>query len=733
MNQDTQLTQDYWEEGERVDVARLTRYWNGVRRRKWSILAFTVTASLIAAFYALSIIPIYLASTTILIESQPANVISIEEVYELDSRSQQYFETQVEILDSRPLAEMVIESLDLLDEPEFAAGEKPSGSIADWRSWLPFDLPGKHATTSSGPLAEAIKAYYARLGVVPIRGTQLVRVYFESEQPELAARVANAHAQAYIRRMLTERVDVTKSAGAWMAERLGGMERALRESEQKLQAFREQKQLVDVEGLRALPAKEVNDLTSRLVAIRQTLAQSEIAYLQVTTAVAAASEDLQGIPAIMGDEVVQNFRQAEARARQRVAEIENRYGPMHPIMIAAQSELTEASRNLRTQQSSVATAIRNEFESAQAEEAAVVEALAAARQRYQEVGSVESELNALQREVDANRTLYELFYNRIGEADVTGELESAQARIVSPAVISSEPIWPNKRRIVLLVFFSTLIGGIVISVLLESWDKSVRSYADVEGKLQRPLLGMVPMLTGNRESFYGNAFFGSDESGFSESIRSLRTAVSLSSHKEPYKVIIVTSAVGREGKSTVAMNLAHAFAQNEKVLLLDADLRRSSISMALNLPETTKGLVELLKGDSPLAELIVPGGTGKADVMMHGSIPGDPQQVLSHSRMADALRVLTQGYDRVIIDTPPVLPVRDALLLSRFADAVIVVAKADSTPSPRIEQALQLLARVDAPVVGIVVTQLDVRKAEKYSDYGYGGHYRSYGSAPVTR
>jgi polysaccharide biosynthesis transport protein len=730
MNQNKQLTQDYEDEHERADLAR---YWNGVRRRKWPILVLAVAASVVAALYALSITPIYPASTTILIESQPANVISIEEVYELDTRSQQYFETQVEILYSRPLAEMVIETLNLVDEPEFSASAEGIESTPGWRSWLPFDLPGQTLATSSGPMSAAISAYYARLGVEPIRGTQLVRVYFESEQPELAARVANAHAQAYIRRMLTERVEVTESAGAWMAERLGGMEQALRESERKLQAFRERKQLVDAEGLRALPAKEVNDLTSRLVAVRQTLAQTEIAYLQVTTAVAGASDDLQGIPAVMADEVVQNFRQAEARARQRVAELKNRYGPMHPIMMAAQSELNEASRNLRAQQASVADAIRNEFESAQAEEAAVVQALAAARQRYQEVGSVESELNALQREVDANRTLYELFYKRIGETDVTGELESAQARIVSPAVIPSEPVWPNKKRIVVLAFLLALLAGIIIAVLLESRDKSVRSYADVEEKLQRTLLGMVPLLKGKREAFHGNAFFASGEPEFSESIRSIRTAVSLNSREEPCKVIVVTSSLGREGKSTVAMNLAHAFAQNEKALLLDADLRRSSLASALNLPGTTKGLVELLEGEAQLADLVIPGEAGKADVMMHGSIPQDPQRLLSGSRMADALQSLKREYDRIIIDTPPVLPVRDALLLSRLADAVIVVAKADSTPRPQIEQALQLLARVEAPVVGIVVTQLDVRKAEKYSDYGYGGYYGSYGSESTPR
>lgn len=727
MDQKDHSIHEHRDTDERAD---LVRYWNGLRRRKWPILAVTVGTSLIAAVYALSITPLYQASTTILIESQPANVISIEEVYELDSRSQQYFETQVEILDSRPLAEMVIEELNLLAESEFSADEDESGNGLGWLTWLPFDLPGKKNTASPGPMMAAIEAYFARLSVKPIRGTQLVRVYFESEEPALAPRVANAHAQAYIRRMLSERVDVTESAGTWMTQRLGGMEQALRDSERKLQAFREKNQIVDVEGLRALPAQEVNDLTSRLVAVRQMLAQAEIAYLQVTS---AASGDLQGIPAVMSDEVVQNFQQVQARAGQRVAELENRYGPMHPLMIAAQSELAEATRNLGAQQSSVATAIRNEFESARAEEAALVDALAVARQQYQQVGSIESELNALQREVDANRKLYELFYNRIGETDVTGELESAQARIISPAVVPSGPIWPSKRRIVGLTFILTLLAGIVVAVLLESLDTSVRSFADVERKLHQTLLGMVPLVEGQREHFSDGMFLGNDKHGFRESIRSIRSTVSLDSAERPHQVILVTSSVGREGKSTIAANLAHAFAQTEKTLLLDADLRRSSIASLLHLSATAPGLTELLEGGANLADLIIRGEAGSADVLLHGALTGDPQQFLSRRSMNDVLLMLRKEYDRIIIDTPPVLPVRDALLLSRIADAVIVVAAADATPMCQIDQALQLLARVDAPVVGIVVNQLDVRKAGKYSDYGYGGYYDPYGLTPATR
>ena len=711
----------------------LRQYWNGARRRKWAILGLAGAVSVVAALFALSLTTYYWTSAIILIESQQANVVSIEEVYALDTRSQQYLATQLEILDSRPLAEKVVEELDLADHPEFYFSEEDDedeGFDLSWLSWLPFDIAERSEAIETGPMRKVVDAYRSGLTVTPIRDTQLLRVGFESEDPALAARIANAHAQAYIDSLRESRIDATESAGAWITERLVGMERTLRESERKLQAFREEEKLVDVEGLKAMPADDVKDLSSRLVAARRVLSQAEIAYLQIPAGGEVSPDYLQGIPAVMDDEVVQSFQRTEARFKQRIAELEKRYGPMHPSMIAAQSELAEASRNLRAQQDSVVAAIRNKYESAVAEEAALLRALGVAEQQYQKIGSKESELNALQREVDANRELYELFYNRIGETDVTAELDSVQARIVSPAVIPTRHDSPNREAIVAWSFVLTLAAGVVLARLLEAMNSTVRSSSDVSKKLRQTLLGMVPLLKGKRKQRrLGAMFFDNDEHRFSESIRTIRTAVSLNNLDRPYKVILVTSSIGREGKSTIAMNLAHAFSQSESVLLLDADMRRPSIGQQLNLPGDAPGLAHLLEGEMKLEDVIVRGVSGRADVIPHGSIKDDPPKWLSSSRMANALLVLQKHYDRIIIDTPPVLPVSDALILSKRAGAVVFVAKADATPARQINQALQLLERVDAPLVGVVINQLDVRKAEKYSDYGYGGYYKSYESA----
>ena len=717
--------------------ADLRQFWGVIGRSKWTILGLSGTATLLAALLVFAMTPNYEASATILIESQQANVVSIEEVYGLDTRNQQYYATQFEILKSRPLVEDVVKILDLISHPEFAPEDQGSRLALNWRAWLPFALAGQSHQAKPDPLEEVIEAYYDKLTIEPIPDTQLVNLHFESEDPALAASVANSHAQAYIHSVLEARAGVIDSAATWMLERVSGLQDNLLASEQRLQEFREQEQLVDVEGLKSLPAREINELTSQLLEVRGELSQARIAHTQVYQGSDAPLEDLGGIRAVLDDRGVQELQKAEAQAQGKVAELAKRYGPAHPKMLAARAELSEATENLHNQRRSVATAIKNKFEAARAEEVELVRALDRAKQQYQGIGRKESELVALQLEADTNRNLYDLFYNRISETTATGGLESAPARIISPAMIPAKPSKPKKLLVIGLVFAISLMLGVTAAFLREAMNNTVRSANDVEEKLRLPLLGMLPLLKAKRKQggSLGNVFFDKAEPGFTEAIRTVRTGISLDNLEHPHKVIVVASAIGGEGKSTVALSLAHAFAQMEKVLLVDADMRRPSIGRELNLPSHRRGLAELLAGKAKLANCLFRSKNYQLNVLSTGFIPPDPLELLSSRHLGNALMVLRRNYDRIIIDTPPILPVSDALVISKHADTVILVAKSDATSIRQINQALDLLLRVNARVTGIVVNQLDTRKAAKYSDYGYGGYnesYESYESKPAV-
>lgn len=720
---------DDWETSDAIDWRH---YWNIINRRKWSIIGLALAVGLLTALVVFAMTPIYRASATLLIESQAPNVVSIQEVYGLDTRSQDYLATQIEIMGGRPIAETVVDRLGLIEQPEFRPEQQRPLVGLDWRSWLPFGMQKRLSPSQPNERERAVDAYLDKLRIEPVRMTQLVRVQFDSADPKLAARVAEAHAKAYIESTLEARADATRSATEWMATRVESLRKELQASEASLQAYREQEQIVDVTGLKALPAAEISNLSARLLEVRQTLAAAKIAYLQVTPA-AGGGEILLGVPALLADEGMRRAQAAQATAQQAVAELEKRYGPSHPKMIAAQSELAQATENLNNQARSVTAGIRKRYEASKSEEAAIVAALSRAGQQYQQVGRKESNLTSLQRAVDTNRSVYDLFLKRLSETSATGDLATAQARIVERAVVPRLPAKPNKRRIVSIAVLLTLLFGVGVAFLLASLDNTVKSSRDVEEKLKRPLLGIEPLLR-NQALRAASTLGKSDETGevdarFAEAVRTIRTAISLDNLDKPHKIILVTSSIGSEGKSIFALNLAVAFGHAERTLLLDGDLRRPSVGRMLGLPQDAPGLSELLTNRARLPQCV--SGTGVRDLhaISTGLIPADPLQILSSSRMASALKVLAHHYSRIVIDCAPILPVSDAAVLSKYADCVLYVVKSDTTTVAQIRNGLGLLERVNAPIMGIVLTQFDVRKAEKYGDDGYGSSYEPYASS----
>jgi succinoglycan biosynthesis transport protein ExoP len=703
--------------------------WTTVFRRKWAILSFAFVVSVLTALFVYALTPTYSATALIHIESQQSNIVSIQEVYGFDTRHQDYYNTQAEILRSRPIAATVIETMGA-PPPVVPSG---IGKLAYyWRSLLALGAPDPSDDLAELYSHEAdIDNYQAGLWVEIVRNTQLVRVSYASQDPEQAATYVNAHTAAYIESIIDMRLQATQSALIWMGRRAEELRKNLRESEAKLQSYREQEKLIDVQGYQALPALEVNDLSTRLVNARRRLSSTQIAYSQVYGNESGA---IESVPAVLNNGAVQQFRVIEAGAEQQVAELGETYGPKHPIMIAAQSELVEATQNLKDQQSDVAGGIRSEYFAAQAEVAALEDDLSGARQRYQEITRKGSDLESLQREVGTSRELYELFYNRMRETAQTGDLKSVNASVVQPAVVPRTPFKPNKTRAVILAFVLSLLAAIIAAFLLEQLNNTIRNREDVKDKIGLPLLGMVPLLTGKGRKKAALALFDDTQKAFGEAIRTIRTGISLSNLDNPHKIILVTSSVNSEGKSTVAMNLALAFAQSERVLLLEADMRRPSVARNLNLDRSQPGLSELLAGHAGIDDCVAYLEEYNLHVLKTGLIPPDPLRLLSSGAVSELVKKLRNSYDRVIIDGPPILPVTDSAVLSSHADSLVYVIKSDATSRRLIKSGLSQLQRFNAPMLaapdrrasrratdyfaGVVINQLTVSKADRFDYYG---------------
>ena len=719
------------------DEIDLLHLWRIIWRRKWSIISLTLVVMMLAALVVLTITPVYQAVSTLMIEKQGAKVVSIEDVYGLDSSSNEYLQTQFELLKSRNLAERVVRDLNLTQHPEFDIRQQPEPMIdirgwmsgIDIRQYLPITMP-EDIAAGDQPLTEAdifdwaVEKLMKSTNIVPVGKTQLVKVQIELEDALMAAEAANALANAFIESQLEARLDMTQTATSWMNERLAGLKEKLQFSERQLQEFRERENLVDLQGVTTVTAGELSQTGDRLIDARRARAEAESQYRQVASMKSGGWQRLATVPAVLSNPLIQQFKAEEAKARSKVEELSRRYGPQHPKMQSARSELETATASLRSQVEQIVASIEREYQLARANENSLQSSFERNKDQIQDITRKEFKLRELQREVDTNRALYDTFMKRLKETSATSDLEAANARIVDRAVVPDKPVKPKKTLIVLLAGILAGMFGVGLTLLLEVLNNTFKGTDEIENRLNLPVLGVLPQLKGRERKEILHMFTEEGDRAYAESIRTIRTSVVLSGLDHPHKVLVVTSSEPGEGKSSLATNLAFALGQMEKVLLIDADMRRPQLARSFDVPVGTPGLANLVADTAKLEECIQT--IDGIDMITAGTVPPNPLELLSSQRFAKAIEYLASKYDRIVIDSPPVQAVSDALVLSTFANAVIYVVKAEATAIPLVEKGVGKLLQNRAPVTGVVMNQVNIKKAKKYG-YSYGGYYDYYG------
>lgn len=710
-----------------VEVIDLSHYWQVIRRQLKKIILFSAIITVIAVLVALAITPVYRATATILIEAEEAKVLSIEEVYGLGSASDEYYQTQFEILKSRELAKRTVLELGLIDNPEFNPAHpanKKSFSIKE------MILGEAEPLTEEEILAKTVDTFWEAVSISPVRKTQLVKVSVDSESAEMARVAANAMAQQFIESQLDAKVEVTQQAAGWLSHRLGGLKAKLEASERKLQQYREDNDLVDVEGVDTLVAKEIDQITEALVEARARRLELQGTYEQLQSLGALNYDNLSSLPSIISNPVVVNLREAETQAELKVSELKKRYGPLHPKMIAAESDLEAVRESVLTQMKRIATSIESNYLVAKSKENSLEKALTNSKSDVRNLNRTEFTLSEYQREVRTNRQLYEAFFNRVSETSATGDLQTANARVVDPAIKPVIPVKPNKKLIVLLALVVSGMFGVALAFLLDILDSTIKNLDDVERKLDVPMLGLLPLVgkkqdAGDAEQMV-RAFVGEGMDGFRESVRTLRTGLTLASMEQPASVILVTSSVPSEGKTTTSTNIAEAFGQMEKTLLIDCDMRRPSVAKKLGLAPNVPGLSNAVAYPDMLDECIQSRPELGIDVVSAGPIPPNPLELLGSKNFRDILDTLRGRYQRIIIDSAPMQAVSDALYLSTLVDGVVYVVKADATKDKLAQDGLSKLDNNNARVLGVVLNQVNIDREAKYAD-SYAGYYDVYG------
>ncbi|MGR5421562.1 GumC family protein [Vibrio sp. PNB22_4_1] len=718
-------------------------YFHLIKKRWFSISLFTLLCTAIAVLVALSITPTYRATATLLIEASPQKAISIEEVVGIDTRAKEYYLTQFEILKSNQVAQRVIDKLQLNQVAEFNPNliVKKAGFLDAIKSELqshplldPYFAKDSDDNQDSIVKQEALnrsvlKAFKSRLTISPIRKTQLVNISFESQDPKLAAEIANAVGLAFIENNLDSKLLATEQATGWINQRLNELKDKLDTSEKALLQFLQQQELIDNSGIAALTSTELTNLTNRIAKATDERIEAQALY----NALKNNKADLASLGAnsmISNHPQIRDIRLAESKAEKEVSELSKRYGPKHDKMIQANAQLRSIQNRADKLVRKLVNGIEKELASAKEQERVLKNELLSKKDEFQALSVVKSEYDALKREVDSNAKLYDLFLTRQKETSATSDFSAANARFSDYALVPEYPSKPNRKLIVVLTLVASLGFAVVLVICLDAFNNTIATARDFESKLGLLPTGSIPMV---KDKLYkktpidAQVFSNRKFSVFQESVDSIRTSLYLSLPNTERKLLAISSSVPGEGKTTTVINLAQSFARLEKVLVIDCDLRKPSVGNRFGLSKSQPGLTNILLMNTPLQECITTMDNTNLDVLSAGMLAPNPQELLSSNAFEKLLTYFASKYDRIILDTPPILPVKDAFIIGKFTQGILLVVKANSTSKSVYKHTMTLFTKHQITIDGVVLNQvLPPKKGahtySEYSQYAYGNN-----------
>lgn len=717
------------EDTDNNELIDLGHYLGIIKRYSLRILLLAIAFTVLVTILVMKMTPLYTSSTTLLIEAEKANVVSIEEVYGIDTKRKDYMATQFEVLKSRQIAEKTVESLSLYDNADFMPEENETSFVSALAEMFPF-LPQKEKVelTEEQKVAKlkrkATHLLMSATDVSLLKGTQLVRISVTTEKPSLSALIANTIAEVYIENYLQAKLDMTAKATSFLTDSIDGLKTKLDLAERNLVRFYETNQVVNIDGVVGLASDELERLNIQLSEAEVELKLNSVIFNQIKDS--KAIEDVARIPEVLNHPAVRDVRRDEGKALTRVSELSKVYGPKHPKMIAANAELTAIRDTLNTQITDLISSITTQYESSKQKVAQLQREVETSKAAFRSLAELDNKRKALEREVDINQQLYDSFFTRLKETDELGGLESANARVLDTALPSYTPSKPNKKLFIAAAFVLSLSFGIALAIVMETLNSGIRSVDDVEKKLGQRMLGLIPWLAHKKKTDLPiRTFFDGKKHQFAEAVRTLRTSLSLLNIEKENQAILVTSSVPKEGKTTVSINLAFALGQLDKTILIDADLRRPSIGKQFNIPSYQPGVANLVLKSHSFEECLVRDEESNIDILSAGTIPSNPQELLADKGFEELITKLKSEYKYVVVDTAPTQAVSDSMIVANSCDSVIYVVRADSTSDKVINNGLSRFLQVGHRLDGVVLNQVNLRKSDVAQRYA--GFYDQYG------
>ena len=702
-----------------------------LRKHQWLILTFLLTVVTIVTIASFKMKPVYQAAARVEVDKESQNALPFSDpnAYTEYEDSEAYLETQTKILESETLALQTIKSMDLARYPEF--GGTP-GTVAF----------GQSGAASTRPAI--LGAFLGNLSVSRVPNSALVEVKFEAEDPQLAAQIVNAHLQNYIEQNFRSKYDATTQASTWLSAELEELRIKVEKSEDARLGYERQNQIWQIDEKQNITTQKLGDLSKAVTEAQTDLAQKEALYGMAT------SGNVDALPAARDNVVVQDLLKRKSDIDAQYAEAVNQYGPNYPKVQRLGAQRKEVDENLASTRKTVAESIEVEYNTARSHVGLLQDALDKQKTEANDLAEKLVQYHILEHDAESNKQLYDGLLQKLKEAGITAGLRSSNIRVVDPALVPTSPSRPQKARNILLALLVGLVGGVGLAIFREYLDNTVKSPNDIEVLTGLPLLAVVPTLPGmnghhgklsrlaRKEGVQPLASgprvellsYVQPKSQISEAFRALRTSLLLSQAEHPPQVILVTSALPREGKTTAAVNLAVTLAQlGDRTLLMDSDLRKPGIRRALNLTGGKElGLSSYLAGVCSLDEVTIPHPTiNDLSALTTGPVPPSPADLLSSHRMREAISELRHRFKFIVIDSPPIMAATDAVILSALTDGVLLIVRSGETPKEAFARARDLLVAVKARLLGVVLNAVDSSAPDYYYSYRYYPYAYGYG------
>src|SRR5256884_256984 len=706
-----------------------------LRKHQWLILSFLLVLVTIVAIATFRMQPVYIATTSIELDRENANILLFQgtDSYDIMMDQDNYIETQSKILTSETLALQTIRNNALSSRPEFSSPNGPSEAVA----------LGSLANQKRPPeLGEFLKS----LTVKRVPNSHLMDVSFESTDPQLAARIVNAHISSYIEQSFRSKYEATTRATTWLSDQLTELKIKVQRAEDARIAYERQNQIWTLDDKQNITSQRLSDINKQLTDAQSERMKKESLYQL------AKSGNLDAVPQIQSNLALTELLKKRSEVSSDYTDALNQYGPNFPKVQRLQAQLKDYDQSIEKEKKNILAVLESDYREAQQRESLLTQALDQQKAETNHMAEKLVEYNILKREAEANKTLYEGLMTKLKETAISQGLRSSNIRVVDPAMIPSTPARPAKGRNLALGFLVGLVGGIGLALLREYLDNTVKTPDDIETLARLPSLAVVPEFTGSngharkRGLLQGPAANGHEmrielaaqhlpKSQMSESFRALRTSILLSRADHPPQVILATSALPRDGKTTAAANLAVTLAQlGDSTVLVDADLRKPGIGRLLNLAAGKyAGLSSYLAGVSSLDLVSVPHpAIPNLVAIPTGPLPPNPADLLSSYKLADGIAELRTKFKFIVIDSPPVMAATDAVILSVQADGVLLVVRSGETPKAAFTRTRDLLNSVKCRILGVVLNAVDSSAPDYYYSYRYYPYSYGYGPQEVV-